>query len=117
MVINSLAQIINDIAKRHPERTAVKIADETITYQEMLVKSSQIANTLNKLGAIKEAIGIIGQRHMASYVGIVGTLLSGCYYVPINPKHSKGKITSIIDDSKIRFFIGDIDSFLDINLF
>jgi len=117
MEINSLAQIINDIAKRHPERTAVKIADETITYQEMLVKSSQIANTLNKLGAIKEAIGIIGQRHMASYVGIVGTLLSGCYYVPINPKHSKGKITSIIDDSKIRFFIGDIDSFLDINLF
>jgi amino acid adenylation domain-containing protein len=51
---------------------------------------------------------------MASYVGILGVLLAGCYYVPINPKLSKDKIISIINDSKINFLVGDINNFLSI---
>ena len=111
MEYSSLAQAIKESAVKYPEKTAIKIKDELLTYQELLEKSSQVANTLKKQGADQEAIGIVGQRHMASYVGILGALLAGCYYVPINPKFSKEKIISIINDSNIKFLVGDIDNF------
>ncbi len=111
MKVSSLAQAVIESAMRYPEKISIKIKDETLTYHELLHKSAQVANTLKGLGANKVAIGVVGQRHMASYVGILGILLAGCYYVPINPKLSKDKIISIINDSNIKFLVGDVDNF------
>jgi amino acid adenylation domain-containing protein len=111
MKVNSLAQLISDSAKLYSNRVAVKIQDEEITYKELLEKATQVANTLKEHGANKEAIGLVGQKHMSSYVGVLGVLLSGCHYVPINPKLSKDKIVSIINDSNIKFLVGDIYNF------
>ncbi len=111
MELNSLAQILTEVATQNSGRIAIKIKDETLTYHELLHKSAQVANTLKGLGANKVAIGVVGQRHMASYIGILGVLLAGCYYVPISPKLNKDKALSIINDSEIRFLIGDVDNF------
>ena len=111
MKASSLAQAIVESAKQHPEKIAIKIKNETLTYSELLCKSSQVASALKEQGANKEAIGVVGQRHMASYVGILGILLAGCYYVPVNPKLSKDKIISIVNDSNIKLLVGDVDSF------
>jgi len=115
MKVNSLAQAVVESAVQHPERVAIKIKNKVLTYSDLIQKSAQVANTLKDQGVNKEAIGIVGQRHMASYVGILGILLAGCYYVPINPKLSKDKIISIINDSNIKFLVGDIDNFSKIN--
>ena len=111
MELNSLAQILTEVATQNSGRIAIKIKDETLTYHELLHKSAQVANTLKGLGANKVAIGVVGQRHMASYISILGVLLAGCYYVPISPKLNKDKALSIINDSEIRFLIGDVDNF------
>jgi polyketide synthase PksN len=108
---NSLRQIVVDSVSRHPDKIAIKIKDEVLTYYELFSKATQVANFLNVQGVHQEAVGIVGQRHMDSYVGVLGILLSGCYYVPINPKLSKDKIISIINDSKIRFLVGDVGNF------
>jgi len=115
MKVNSLAQAVVESAEQHPERVAIKIKDEVLTYGDLIQKSAQVADTLKKQGANKEAIGVVGQRHMASYVGVLGALLAGCYYVPINPKLSKEKIISIINDSNIKLLVGDVDNFSKIN--
>jgi len=111
MAASNLAQSVADCAVQYPDRIAIKIKDEILTYHDLLLRATQVANTLKSQGVNKEAIGIVGQRHMASYVGVLGVLLANCYYVPINPKLSKEKINMIIDDSKIKFLIGDIDNF------
>jgi len=111
MKFSSLAQAVLESAAQYPERVAIKIKDEVLSYSDLIQKSAQVANTLKVQSVNKEAIGIVGQRNMASYVGILGALLAGCYYVPINPKFSKTKIISIINDSNIRFLVGDIDNF------
>ncbi len=114
MKASSLAQSVVDSAVRYPGKIAIKIKGDTLTYHDLLCQASQLANVLKDQAVSKEAIGIVGQRHMASYVGILGVLLAGCYYVPINPKLSKDKIISIINDSKINFLVGDINNFLSI---
>ena len=111
MTTSCLPQSVVGIAMQHPENVAIRIETSALTYHELLSAASQVANTLKDQDANKEAIGIVGQRHMASYVGVLGALLAGCYYVPINPKLSEDKLVSIIGDSEIRFLIGDIESF------
>jgi len=109
--MRNIAGLISESVRLHHDRVAVKIQDDTITYQELLDKATQVAAALKEQGANKEAVGIVGQRHMDSYVSILGVLLAECYYVPINPKLSKDKIVSIIDDSNIKLLIGDVDNF------
>jgi len=111
MTVSSLPQSVVRAAMRHPEKDAIRIEGSALTYHELLCAASQVANILKDQGANKEAIGIVGQRHMASYVGVLGVLLAGCYYVPINPKLSEGKVVSIIRDSEIKFLVGDIENF------
>ena len=96
MTVSSLPQSVVRAAMRYPEKDAIRIEGSALTYHELLCAASQVANILKDQGANKEAIGIVGQRHMASYVGVLGVLLAGCYYVPINPKLSEDKVVSII---------------------
>ena len=49
MKVSSLAEAIIESAISHPEKIAIKIKDETITYHELLHKSAQVANTLKGL--------------------------------------------------------------------
>ena len=100
--MSNLVGLISESARLHHDLVAVKIQDNTITYQELLDKARQVATALKNHGANKEAVGIVGQRHMDSYVGVLGVMLADCYYVPINPKLSKDKIVSIINDSNIK---------------
>jgi len=46
MELNSLAQILTEVATQNSGRIAIKIKDETLTYHELLHKSAQVANTL-----------------------------------------------------------------------
>ena len=109
--MSNLVGLISESARLHHDLVAVKIQDNTITYQELLDKARQVATALKNHGANKEAVGIVGQRHMDSYVGVLGVMLADCYYVPINPKLSKDKIVSIINDSNIKLLVGDVDNF------
>jgi len=108
--MNSLAKLVLASAKTYHDKIAIRIKSNSITYQCLIDKATQVALALINNGANKEAIGLVGQRHFSSYVGIIGILFSGCWYVPINPKLSKGKIISIINDSSIRLLVGDLDS-------
>jgi len=109
--MSNLVGLMSESARLNHDLVAVKIQDNTITYQELLDKAKQVATALKNQGANKEAVGIVGQRHMDSYVGVLGAMFADCYYVPINPKLSKDKIISIINDSNIKFLVGDVDNF------
>ena len=109
--MSNLVDLMAESVRLNHDLVAVKIQDNTITYQELLDKAKQVATALKNQGANKEAVGIVGQRHMDSYVGVLGAMLADCYYVPINPKLSKDKIVSIINDSNIKFLVGDVDNF------
>jgi amino acid adenylation domain-containing protein len=107
MYANSLSSLVTESCLIHAKRIALKIHERVISYHELLEKSTEIANALIGNGAKKEAVGIVGQRKASSYFGVLGTILSGCYYIPLNPKYNKSRLLSIIEDAGIRFLIGD----------
>lgn len=103
----NVASLIFTESKNFFSNNALKINNTVLTYNDLFEKALRVATILKETGAKKETIGIVGQRKVATYVGLLSILSAGCSFTPINPKHNKSKINSIIEGSKIRFLIGD----------
>lgn len=73
-------------AKHFPDRPAVYAEDVYINYFNLLHKSQQIAATIQKhvLNPTPPLTAIFAYRSHAAFAGILGTLLSGHGYVPLN---------------------------------
>ena len=103
----NVASLIYSESKNFSNSHALKIEDVVTTYSDLFERALRIASILIDSGAKKETVGIVGQRKVASYVGLLSILSAGCSFTPINPKHNTAKIRSILNGSKIRFLIGD----------
>jgi pyochelin synthetase len=72
-------------ALANPERVALIAADRTLTFGQWLVEASHVANKL--LAAMVqpgEPVAIISRKGWEQPVAVLGTLLSGAAYVPID---------------------------------
>ncbi len=98
-----------DKFQNYKDLIGLRVDGRSFTYGEIYNYSINLAKLLQKIDANAEAIGVVGQRSAASYFSILGILFSGCHYVPINPKYDDQKKFKIIQDSKIRFLIGNPD--------
>ena len=97
---------------------ALEVDKHQISYGDLFKKALFVASVLLQYGAKgNETVGIVGQRKASSYIGFLGILFSGCHFTPINPKYNNTKIESIINSSKIRFLVGDVNDLeaLDMN--
>ena len=74
-------------ARQHARRPALVIGEELITYEELAVRAGRIGACLQRFARNAPTLGaIFGSRTFATYEGLLGTLLSGAGYVPLNPK-------------------------------
>ena len=105
--MSSLSKLLFEKASSFASIYALKIGERCITYQELNAKGLLVASALAEAGANQETVGLVGQRKVSSYLGVVGILYAGCNYTPINPKYSEARILSILKDSNIRFLVGD----------
>lgn len=103
-------------AKIHPTKTALEVADRTMTYKELDVASNRLANYLLAQGKteVEDFTGIKLQRNEWLIVSILAVLKSGCAYVPIDPKNPAERIEFIESDSNCKLIIDQafLDTFL-----
>lgn len=105
----SVVERFNDIAKTYPANIA--IADDTcsLTYSDMCAKAKKLAVYL-----INEQGVCIGDRVIVSiarnhHLGIVilGVMMAGATYVPVDPDYPEARKQHIVDDCKARCVITD----------
>jgi len=104
-------------AIKHRERIAILFDDKKVTYAEFNRRALQLAAYLNAKGLKGQNIGILTQRTLSAYVGVVGTLYAGCTYVPLNPKHPLNRLASIVKSANITTFIFDEKEHFDLERF
>lgn len=74
-------------AKRFSQRPALIVNDETISYEALARRASNIAKTIvDNESKPAEVASIFAYRSQTAYAGILGILSSGKGYVPLNPK-------------------------------
>ena len=104
----TFSHYLHEKMNQYSDSIAIKVNNEQITYEEFLQKSLKVSSALNRIKTNPaETIGIIGQRNLSSFLGVVGTLFSGSNYTPINSKQSDELILSIIEQSEIKILITD----------
>lgn len=81
-----------------PSNVAVVYNDETITYKQLLEKSSKIAQIINnkKYSCEQIPVFIICERGIDFIVAILGSIKSGNYYIPIEMPFPSERLKKIV---------------------
>lgn len=103
--------IINEIekcAKKNPDAIAVSMGGESLTYAELLKKSTILAANLQVLGiAPEERIGLAVKLGVETITGILGILKAGAVYVPLDLNYPMERIKYMIKDAGISYILTD----------
>lgn len=82
-------------AARLPEHPALLLGDEGWTYREIDATARRLAAGLLKVSKQPKRVGILARRSLTSYTGVIGALLSGAAFVPLNPTLPLARLRAI----------------------
>jgi len=116
-------ELIEETAKRLPNKVAIISNGESITYSELNKKANIVANKLREFNIRpNEMVGLLMNRSINMMIGLLGIMKSGAAYLPIDPEYPQDRINYMLTDSKAKFLLTeknmekDVKSF-DVNKF
>ncbi|MCR4654126.1 MAG: amino acid adenylation domain-containing protein [Eubacterium sp.] len=95
-------------ASEHGERIALydTVTKMEMSYQELYLRSMGLARKLKEAGAVRgDKVAIRLQRGVNQIIGIYGTLLAGCTYVPVSYNQPQIRLLKILESMQIRFAV------------
>ena len=99
-------ELIAEIASLHPNRTAVRFQDQTLTYGQLDSSSNRLAQVLQHKGVKADVpVGLCVERSLEMVVGLLGILKAGGAYVPLDPAYPKDRIKYILDDARVSLLV------------
>jgi len=102
-----LAGILRQV-EAQPEAVAVSCQGESLSYGELWNRGLALAEVLMSEGAGPEqAVGVCLQRSVMQVQALLGVLLSGAAYLPLDPAHPEGRLRAMLKDCGARLLVGD----------
>ncbi|WP_281883439.1 non-ribosomal peptide synthetase [Paenibacillus sp. YYML68] len=96
----TISSLFRKVVAAHASATAIVYGERTISYDELLLRSSQVAELLAREGCGKgDYIGIYMERSPETVIAILGVLRLGAVYVPIDPEHPIERNRYIVGDA------------------
>src|SRR5437773_8064857 len=94
--------------ERFPERPAVDVGQE-VTYQELAQRAKRIAATIQTGLTTREVplTAVFAYRSATAYAGVLGTLMAGHGYVPLNRTFPVDRTRSMLQRSMCRSLVID----------
>lgn len=71
-------------AREFPDRPAVLVDGKHLTYAELLDNAQRVAATIQRHGGRPRLTGVLAYRSATAFTGVLGSLLAGNGYVPLN---------------------------------
>ncbi|MEU9234319.1 non-ribosomal peptide synthetase [Streptomyces subrutilus] len=101
IVPTTLTAPIEETARAHPDRTAVVAGARTLTYREFWQAAQAVAARLHTAGIGRgHRVGVLTGKTVHAVPAIVGTLLAGAAYVPLDPRSPAARLAEILDDAE-----------------
>ncbi len=96
-------------AARFPDRPALQLADEVLSYGQLLTRAGRLAGALAAHAPAGEPLltGVFGHRSITAYAGVLAALLRGHGYVPFNPAFPTDRTRTMVARSGCRCLIVD----------
>ncbi|MEQ8755468.1 MAG: amino acid adenylation domain-containing protein [Coleofasciculus sp. G1-WW12-02] len=94
-------QFIEQQAGETPDRIAVSIENQQLTYAQLNTRANQLAHHLQSLGVSAETVvALCVERSLDMIVGVLGILKAGGAYLPIDPIVPRDRITFMVQDAQ-----------------
>ena len=91
-----------------PNSVAVKDKKGSYTYKQLIYAASSVAQKIQlHTGGRNIGIGVHMERSFDLVASILGILMSGAYYVPLDPTYPNERLLYIIDNAKLKLVIVD----------
>ncbi|MDI5941027.1 AMP-binding protein, partial [Micromonospora sp. DH15] len=104
----TLAELVAAQAARTPGAVAVRQWDERLTYRELVGRAAGVAAALRERGVGRHSrVGVCGHRRPDLVVTVLGVLLAGACYVPLEPGGPRRRLREIAADAGVRVVVGD----------
>lgn len=98
--------LFQEQAVKTPDAIAVRDSDQQLTYARLAQKSLRLASYLQEMEiGSGDFVGIYLERGCELLVAMLGTLLAGAAYVPIDPRNSKERLTHIVQDTGMELML------------
>jgi amino acid adenylation domain-containing protein len=99
-------QMIAAQASLNPERIALVMASEKLTYAELELRATQLANYLRSLGAGPEVlVGLCVERSPQFVIAALAIMQCGAAYLPMDPAHPTERLRFIVKDAAVRLLV------------
>lgn len=103
---HSLTALYLQIVQSRPDELAVLSASENLSYRELHNRAVVVAQALRRLGVERGTlVGLYLPRSTWSMVAVLGTLLAGGAYVPIDPNYPPDRQRFLLHDSEVKVVI------------
>ncbi|HEY6321837.1 MAG TPA: amino acid adenylation domain-containing protein, partial [Thermoanaerobaculia bacterium] len=97
-----LHELIVEQAARTPAAVALEHGAERLTYEELLRRAGAVAARLRRLGVAADSlVGVAGERSVEMVVALLGTLLAGAAYLPVDPEDPPERLAYVLEDSGV----------------
>ncbi|MFC4546944.1 non-ribosomal peptide synthetase [Paenactinomyces guangxiensis] len=102
----TIHELFEEQVEKTPENIAVVFGEKQLTYRQLNTRANQLARVLREKGIKREQIaGILVDRSLDMFVGILGILKAGGAYLPIDPKYPSERINQMLEDSGSRLLL------------
>jgi amino acid adenylation domain-containing protein len=96
-------------AEGMPNRAALTVQGQTVTYAELRRRAAGLAATIQRRTPAggSPLVAVLADRSVTSFVGILGSLLAGRAYVPLNPHFPVAKTRQMLRRAGCRALVVD----------
>ncbi len=99
-------------AKVHPDRTAVKIGDRSLTYYELNKAANSMAQViLAQSGNRQTPVALLLDHDILTFAAVLGVLKAGRFYVPFDPAFPRARLAYMLEDSQADLIVTNNESF------
>lgn len=97
----TIHQLFEEQVEKTPERIALIINDQRLTYRQLNGRANQLAKELRRKGVTPDSIvGVMLNRSPELMIGILAVLKAGGAYLPIDPQYPIARIEDVLRNSR-----------------
>lgn len=110
MLGHCLPALFAEAAEAHPDKVAAVCGADSRTYAQLNADAHSVARALRARGvAPGDLVGVSQQRSVELVVAVLGVLLAGAAYVPIDPSFPDKRIAAMLADARPKLVLGALD--------
>ncbi len=111
MITENIEKFLKSVGESFNEKTkseeiAIIIENTRYTYSELYKISIEISTAINQINSTSHLIGVYTDNNIYTYAAIIGVLLSGKGFVPLNNKFPDKRLSNIIEQTGLELILG-----------